>query len=72
MAVLQARLFRDRLIAAGGIRHDDLEEHQLARRRNPATNIHEIARDPATAEPARRGTSRATWARRNRLGWSIT
>ena len=51
MAVLQARYFDGRLIAAGGIRRDSVEEHQLARGRNPATNIFEIARNPADAQP---------------------
>jgi iron complex outermembrane recepter protein len=51
MAVVQARYFDGRLVAAGGIRRDEVKEHQLARRLNPATNIPEIARDPATAAP---------------------
>lgn len=56
MAVLQARYLRDRLIVAGGVRRDDLTEHQLGGRRNPVTNIREITHNPAESDPARQPT----------------
>jgi iron complex outermembrane recepter protein len=52
MVVTQARYFGGRLILAGGLRRDEYDEYQPGRRRNPETQVLEVARDPATANVA--------------------
>jgi len=47
----QTRYFGGRLIFAGGLRRDDLDERVVGRRRDSRTGEWIIARDPATADP---------------------
>lgn len=50
MIAAQARYFNGRLILAGGLRRDDLDEYQQGRRRDPVTGAFTYARDPREAE----------------------
>lgn len=59
MVALQARYFDGRVIVAGGLRRDDLDEYQMGRRRDPRTNAWTSARNPAEADPAQG----AIWSR---------
>lgn len=52
----QARYFSGKLVLAGGLRRDDLDEYQMGRMRDPRTNAWTYARDPAQADPAQRST----------------
>ncbi|MDO8544519.1 MAG: TonB-dependent receptor [Opitutaceae bacterium] len=52
MLVAQARYFDGRVILAGGLRRDDLDEYQQGRMRDPVTGAWTYARDPRDANPS--------------------
>lgn len=57
MIAAQARYFDGRVVLAGGIRRDDLDEFNVAHRRDPVTQEWMIARNPADADPTALATS---------------
>ncbi len=56
MGVMQASWFENKLIFAGGLRWDSIEETQLPRWTDPVTGLRDIAPDIASADPGQQGT----------------